>query len=117
MDSSNRRDGRTTLRGTQFPDREIESNAPTRSSERGGSPESVLIYRRRLQRLLGDRPRVRYEHRDQRSGNIEFAGGPSFRTPQGLALRSRPAGEASNHLEVRRLRAVRAERRWEKARR
>src|SRR6266540_1355671 len=86
MDSSNRRDGRTTLRGTQFPDREIESNAPTRSSERGGSPESVLIYRRRLQRRLGDRPRVRYEHRDQRSGNIEFAGGPSFRTPHGARV-------------------------------
>jgi hypothetical protein len=33
--------------------------------------------------------------------------------PSGVALQ----GEAPNHPEVRRLRAVRAERRWEKARR
>src|SRR6266849_6166279 len=51
---------------------------------------SGLIYRRRLQRRLVDRLRVRYEHLDRNSGNIEFAGGPSFCTPQVRIAPARP---------------------------
>jgi hypothetical protein len=64
-----------------------------RSPERGGSTESVLVYRRRLQRRLGDRPRLRYEHLELMSGNIEFAGGRVFSPPHagsgGLRLSER----------------------------
>ena len=65
MDSSHRRDGRTTLRGRPG------SRTPTRSPQRGGRTQSVLIYGRRLQRRLADRPRVRYIlTRDPETSNL-----------------------------------------------
>ena len=43
---------------------------------------------------LADRLRVRYEHLDLNSGNIEFAGGRSFCTPQGRLIEVCEATEA-----------------------
>lgn len=81
--SSDRRDGRTTLGGHAVSRRGARDriNAPTRSPERGGSTESVLIYGANCR---GDQAIARacdWSTLTRDPGTSNLQGGPSFRTP------------------------------------